>query len=95
MTTVLTEGRRLAGIVVDGDLRRLLERVGPEALTRTAGEIMNPTPQTIPPQAFASEALARMESCRITALVVIENGEVLGVVHLHDLWDSPAARGMC
>ena len=91
MTTVLTPAGKpgsfaLAGIVSDGDLRRLLERVGPHALDRTAGEIMNRTPQTIVPQAFASEALVLMEERKITSLVVVEGGLVLGVVHLHDLW---------
>lgn len=85
MTTVLDAEGSLAGIVVDGDLRRLLERVGPEAVQRTAAEIMNPAPQTISPETFASEALARMEQRRITSLVVVEHGRVVGVVHLHDL----------
>lgn len=93
MTTVLTpahgnpESAHLAGIISDGDLRRLLERVGSHALECTAGEIMNREPQTIPPAAFASEALSRMEARKITSLVVVENGLVQGVIHLHDLFD--------
>ena len=91
MTTVLTPATRkgkfhLAGIVSDGDLRRLLERVGPHALERTAGDIMNRTPQTIGPNEFASDALVQMEARKITSLVVVEQDVVLGVVHLHDLW---------
>ena len=89
MTTVLTQakgGLTLAGIVSDGDLRRLLERVGPHALDRTAGEIMNRQPQTVSPNALASEALAQMEERKITSLVVVDKGLVEGVVHLHDLW---------
>jgi arabinose-5-phosphate isomerase len=96
MTTVLTaadkegkfqEGKfQLAGIVSDGDLRRLLERVGPHALERTAGDIMNRTPLTIAPNEFASDALVQMEARKITSLVVVEQDLVLGVVHLHDLW---------
>ena len=95
MTTVLTpatdnrEGVHLAGIISDGDLRRLLERVGSHALERTAGEIMNRQPQTISPSTFASEAFARMEARKITSLVVVEDGLVVGVVHLHDLF-TPA-----
>ena len=91
MTTVLKPvGKKgasaLAGIVSDGDLRRLLERVGPHALERTAGDIMNRTPQIIAPGVFASDALVQMEERKITSLVVVENGLVVGVVHLHDLW---------
>ncbi len=90
MTTVLAPGRpgaqTLAGIVSDGDLRRLLERVGPHAVERTAGDIMNRSPQTVAPTALASEALAQMEERKITSLVVVQGGVVEGVVHLHDLW---------
>lgn len=80
---------RLIGVISDGDLRRLLERDGPNALAHTAGEIMNATPMTIAPEAFAGEALALMEERKITSLVVTgAQGEALGVVHLHDLWES-------
>jgi arabinose-5-phosphate isomerase len=89
MTTVLGEGQRLLGMISDGDLRRLLERDGPQALAHTAGEIMNAKPVTIAPEAFAGEALALMEARKITSLIVVgAQGEALGVVHLHDLWAS-------
>ena len=41
------------------------------------------------PEAFAGEALAVMEERKITSLVVTgAEGEALGVVHLHDLWET-------
>ena len=43
MTTV-QEGGRLRGVISDGDLRRLLQKEGGAALTRTAGEAMNAQP---------------------------------------------------
>lgn len=86
MTTVLENGH-LAGMISDGDLRRLLERDGSHALEHTAGEIMNPKPVTISGTALASSALALMEDRKITSLIVVApGGEVEGVVHLHDLW---------
>jgi arabinose-5-phosphate isomerase len=86
MTTVL-EGDLLAGMISDGDLRRLLERDGSHALEHTAGDIMNPKPLTIDGSALASSALALMEEKKITSLIVITvSGRVEGVVHLHDLW---------
>ena len=89
MTTVLGEAHALLGMISDGDLRRLLERDGPNALAHTAGEIMNAHPVTIAPEAFAGEALALMEERKITSLIVIaSSGEALGVLHLHDLWAS-------
>ncbi|HWG18706.1 MAG TPA: KpsF/GutQ family sugar-phosphate isomerase [Acidobacteriaceae bacterium] len=82
-------GPTLIGVISDGDLRRLLEHDGPNALAHTAGEIMHRTPVTISPEAFAGEALALMEERKITSLVVTSaQGEALGVVHLHDLWET-------
>jgi arabinose-5-phosphate isomerase len=81
-------------MISDGDLRRLLEREsardGHEApFNRTAADIMNPHPITIPPDTFAAEALAVMESRKITSLIVATpDHRALGVLHLHDLWSS-------
>jgi arabinose-5-phosphate isomerase len=86
MTTVLVDGH-LAGMISDGDLRRLLERDGSHALEHTAGDIMNQHPVTIDGSALALSALALMEEKKITSLIVIAGGgRVEGVVHLHDLW---------
>ena len=86
MTVVEDEHGRLAGVLSDGDLRRLLERDGPAALTHTAGQAMHPGARTIAPDELAVRALGVMEEHRITSLVVVEQGQVIGVVHLHDLW---------
>jgi arabinose-5-phosphate isomerase len=86
MTTV-TEGDTLIGIMSDGDLRRLLERKGPNALSMSASEAMNGTPKTVAPDEFAARALSIMEEKKITSLVVVDaGGAVAGVLHLHDLW---------
>ncbi len=86
MTTV-TDGDTLIGIMSDGDLRRLLEAKGPEALAMTAGHAMNTSPKTIGPDEFAARALSIMEEKRITSLVVVDSSQaVTGVLHLHDLW---------
>jgi arabinose-5-phosphate isomerase len=87
MTTVVNEDGTLAGILTDGDLRRLMEKHGGATLSMTVAQCMNPTPQTVKATVLASEALTLMEKRRITSVVVIEDTRhVLGVVHLHDLW---------
>jgi arabinose-5-phosphate isomerase len=87
MTTVLEPDGRLAGIVTDGDLRRLMEKHRGATLEMTAGECMTRNPQTIGPHVLASEALNLMEKKKITSVVVVDEARgVLGVVHLHDLW---------
>ena len=86
ITTVLEDGR-LCGVISDGDLRRLLEREGGAALSKAAGEAMNPHPRTIAGDELAARALAILEERKITSLVVVDaNGKVEGIVHLHDLW---------
>jgi arabinose-5-phosphate isomerase len=86
ITTVQEDGR-LRGLISDGDLRRLLEREGGAALSKTAGEAMNAHPKTIGAEELAAKALAILEERKITSLVVVDAGErVEGIVHLHDLW---------
>jgi len=86
ITTVQTDGH-LLGVISDGDLRRLLEREGGAALSRTAGEAMNPHPRTIAPDELAATALAILEERKITSLVVVGRDDLVeGIVHLHDLW---------
>ncbi len=85
--TTVTIGNKLQGIISDGDLRRMLERVGATSLSLTAADIMNPSPLTIPADTFASAALALMEDRHITALLVTSPiDQIEGVLHLHDLW---------
>jgi arabinose-5-phosphate isomerase len=85
--TTVQEAGQLRGVISDGDLRRLLEREGGAALSRTAGEAMNPHPRTIAAGELAATALAILEERKITSLVVVDAGQhVEGVLHLHDLW---------
>ena len=88
MTTVAQQGT-LLGVISDGDLRRLLERRGKDAMDLKAGECMTHTPVTVNPSTFAMTALNLMEQRKITSLVVVEDdSKLLGVVHLHDLWGT-------
>ncbi len=88
MTTVIASDGKLAGILTDGDLRRLMEKHGGATLSMSAGDCMVRTPQTIGPNLLASEALNLMEKKKITSIVVVDptSERVVGVVHLHDLW---------
>ncbi|WP_263353576.1 KpsF/GutQ family sugar-phosphate isomerase [Acidicapsa acidisoli] len=86
ITTVQEDGR-LLGVISDGDLRRLLEREGGAALSKTASEAMNAHPRTIGVGELAARALAELEEKKITSLVVVDSeSRVEGVLHLHDLW---------
>jgi arabinose-5-phosphate isomerase len=87
--TAVVEGGKLVGIISDGDLRRLLERRGKDALDLSAGECMTRDPKTVSGNEFAATALAIMEERKITSLMVVDGtGKIEGIVHLHDLWGT-------
>jgi arabinose-5-phosphate isomerase len=87
--TAVVEGEKLVGVISDGDLRRLLELRGKDALDLAAGECMTRNPRTIGGNQFAATALALMEEKKITSLAVVDNkGRLEGIVHLHDLWGA-------
>ena len=76
------EGERLVGIVTDGDLRRHLK--ADFSLDTPVAEVMTRKPRTIAPDALVAEALENI-SRKISALLVVEKGTVVGIVHFHDL----------
>jgi arabinose-5-phosphate isomerase len=87
--TAVVEGEKLVGVISDGDLRRLLELRGKDALDLVAGECMTRNPRTVAGHEFAATALALMEEKKITSLVVVDgSGKLEGIVHLHDLWGA-------
>jgi arabinose-5-phosphate isomerase len=84
-TLVMGNGDRLVGIVTDGDLRRGLcshERL----LEKSVKAVMSRNPKTIRIGGFVADALEIMEQNEITVLPVVgAKGELLGIIHLHDL----------
>lgn len=84
ITTVVDADGGLLGVISDGDLRRQLE-AGADFLDKAACEVMTPNPKSIRPDALAAEAVELMERHAITSLVVVEDGNLVGLVHLHDL----------
>ena len=87
MTTVTDADGRLAGILTDGDLRRLMQQRGAATIELVVGDCMNKAPRTLAPAELAGSALRMMEERKITSLVVVDaERKPLGVVHLHDLW---------
>ena len=86
---VLDGAERLLGIVTDGDLRRALERDPAEWATLHAEAVMNTSPHCLDRDTLAADALQRIESERISQIVVTgTDGRFLGFVHLHQLMDA-------
>jgi arabinose-5-phosphate isomerase len=84
-TCVVNDQGILAGIITDGDLRRLLERTL-EIKNLTAKDIMTKNPKVTKEYYLASFALQQMENFKITTLVIVsDDSKPVGILHLHDL----------
>lgn len=84
MTTIMDESGQLLGIYTDGDLRRTLD-LGIDLQTTPIRQVMHPSAQTIDVDHLAAQALFDMEERKITSLVVLEEGQAAGVIHMHDI----------
>ena len=82
--TAVTENNKIVGIITDGDLRRMLANT--EDFSKLyAKDIMSKAPRTINVSAMAIEAMEIMELNEISQLLVQDNEQYVGVIHLHDL----------
>ena len=84
---MITENRRLSGIITDGDIRRALKR-GETFFGLKAREIMCSNPTTVGPETLAYDALRIMEEreSQISVLPVVDSqGDALGLLRIHDL----------
>ena len=85
-TLVVDGGRKLLGIITDGDLRRAMLSQK-NLLHLKVEKIMSPSPKTIDEDQTAAEALAVMELYGITHLAIVDKEKrVKGLLHLHDLF---------
>ena len=82
-TAVMNNGQ-LAGVITDGDLRRMLEKnISLEEVK--AHEVMSKSPKTIDEQTLVSDALEIMRKSNITQLLVLDGSTYVGIIHLHDI----------
>ncbi len=79
---VTDDSGKLAGVITDGDLRRHMRA---DLLQAPVDEVMTVSPKVVRPDQLVSEALQLLNSSKITALVVVEAGRPVGIVHFHDL----------
>jgi arabinose-5-phosphate isomerase len=83
---VVDDEGRLAGLISDGDIRRLLIQ-DEGALGRVVAEVLNPRPRTTTADRLVTEALLRMEEYPpITEMPVLDaDRRVIGVLNLGDI----------
>lgn len=84
LTAVVNDNNELTGVITDGDLRRMLEK-GVDVEKTNAKDIMSASPKTVAQDALAVHALDIMRKHNITQLLVAEEKNYVGVIHLHDL----------
>ena len=83
-TAVLNEKDELAGIITDGDIRRMLQK-NDRIDVLTAKDIMSINPKTIDKDELAINAFQLMENNHITQLIVTSKKKYIGIVHIHDI----------
>ncbi|MEN9336562.1 MAG: hypothetical protein RLZZ500_1549 [Bacteroidota bacterium] len=82
--TAVVADQKVVGIITDGDIRRMLNKT--ETITGlTAQDIMSVNPKHISSDILVVDALNTMENYSITQLIVVDEGEYRGVIHLHDI----------
>lgn len=82
--TAVTKANKIVGIITDGDLRRMLSETEDLSLLK-AKDIMSKNPISITLDAMAIDAMELMETHKISQLLVEDQGNYAGVIHIHDL----------
>ena len=88
MTAVVDADDHVIGIFTEGDLRRLIEKVG-DVRNLIMRDVMTPNPHTIGPDELAASAVKALEAHQCNQLLVVDaDGKLLGALHMHDLMDA-------
>ena len=88
MTAVVDGADHVIGIFTEGDLRRLIARVGDVREIRI-GDVMTRNPHTIGPDELAAAAVKQLEAHQCNQLLVTDpDGTLVGALHMHDLMDA-------
>ena len=84
MTAITDDSGRPLGVFTDGDLRRAMDRKVDLRKTRMA-DVMTRGGRSVAPDLLASAAVTEMKQRRITALMVVADGFLVGAFNIHDL----------
>ncbi|QIM48675.1 KpsF/GutQ family sugar-phosphate isomerase [Pusillimonas sp. DMV24BSW_D] len=85
MTIVVNNKEEPIGIFTDGDLRRLISKVG-DIRHLNVSDGMSLGPRSVSADALAVEAASIMESNKLSQVVVVNTqGKLIGALHMHDL----------
>ncbi len=82
--TAVFKESKLVGVITDGDLRRMLEK-HQDFTFLLAKDIMSNNPIMIQKDVLAKKALDIMEKNKINQLIIFDNNEYIGMIHIHEL----------
>jgi signal-transduction protein with cAMP-binding, CBS, and nucleotidyltransferase domain len=85
---VISDDGKLSGIVTERDLTQRVLAKGLDPVKATIGDIMTKDPDTLSPGDSALDALELMSVRKYRHLPVVENGEVVGMVSIRDLYSA-------
>ena len=82
--TVVKDLNKIIGIITDGDLRRMLEsKIDIRKVVAT--DLMTKAPKIIHKSTLALDAFNIMKEYSISQLIIEEENEYIGIIHLHDI----------
>ena len=82
--TAVLDKNIVVGIITDGDIRRVLNQ-NQNPMNLKVNEIMVKNPKFVSGDMLGSEALNLMNKSKITQLLVIDDGDYKGMIHMHEL----------
>ena len=82
--TAVLDKNIVVGIITDGDIRRVLNQ-NKNPMNLKVSEIMVKNPKFVSGDMLGSEALNLMNKSKITQLLVIDDGNYKGMIHMHEL----------
>ena len=82
---VLDEKAQVIGVFTDGDLRRLLQGDGKDILTMKLSDLKFKQPISVEANAYLKDAAQILKDKRIDNLLVMNNGELIGMLDIQDL----------
>ncbi|MDP7242117.1 MAG: CBS domain-containing protein [Rhodospirillales bacterium] len=85
---IIVNDGKLSGIVTERDLTQCVLAKGLDAKKTSIGDIMTKDPDTLSPGDSALDALELMSVRNYRHLPVVENGEVVGMVSIRDLYST-------
>lgn len=85
---LVTEGTALKGIFTERDLTVRVAAAGKDIATTPLSAVMTADPDTLGPDAPATDALDLMERHRYRHLPVVQDGAVVAIVSIRDLYSE-------